>query len=1020
MMRKKHMFVISGILAIFLLGLFIFLFKWLHPDAIFPEAKNGSLDAKAWNFAKRGIIPLKGEWEFYEDKLLSPADFANGAQEADKQMLKVPGDWQGTVERAGRDGFGVGTYRLVVDVSKPDIYGLRLKKVRMSSRVFINGVDLGGSGTPSLEESVFYASNFPFYGIAKSESDKVEIIIQVASLKYLAGGIAQTPEFGPGQMLLDRRDNSRLADMVQISVMLLFTLYYVGMIKHWRTERHLMYFSLFCLGTGFFFSIDNEILLSSLFPGLSFPVLQKLIFVSVFLSFICFGLYIYAYLGLQEDRFFRWLKRVTYVFVTVACFTPNDYLRLTVPLYLLLQITTFFIIIAALFRSWRKGTTDAVYLMLGLFFLIVSWATAQFRYEIGLDNPYYMIVAPLLLVFSQAFLMSNRIQQAFIKNDRLSRQLIEYDRQKDEFMAKTSHELRTPLHGIMNLSQSLLDERGSEMGAKQREDIRLLNLVSRRLAGLVHDILDMSLIKRGQLRIRTTPVDVRMTTRFVIETLSITPISSQTVLIDDLPADLPLVWADENRLKQILYNLLENGLKFTEKGTVRISAERRGEELAISVIDTGIGIPEEARHTIFLPFEQYREEGARSAGGIGLGLSITKQLIELQGGILDMESEVGQGTRFTFTLPIARQDTELAEQRFIPEPMEKISLLPIQRSDDSSAPFSILIIDDEPSNVVILIHAVTSLGYGYTAVQRGSEALGLLQNGLKPDLALVDLMMPGVSGLDVCKEIRSSHSLSELPVLMLTASGQRGDVMASFAAGANDILQKPFELEELKARMQSLLAMKRSSEQAVRKEIDFLQAQITPHFLYNSMNALIGLSYKDVDKLRETIHHLTTYLRAKFTFSFQGQLVSFQQELELVKAYLAIEQLRFGSRLNVIYDVEDDLTCMLPPLTLQPLVENAVRHGIGPKEAGGTVWISVSNVSGDIHFKVEDDGVGMDQETLTRLEHEDGTGIGVGNVKRRLQMIYYRKLEVSSVFGQGTQVKFTIPEEFHDQSRLDR
>jgi two-component system sensor histidine kinase ChiS len=1015
---RKHLEIMLGIIVLFFVVLFFFLFDWLHPHTVFPEAREGVLDARGWNFTEQGIIPLKGEWEFYEGKLLSPADFGNSDQpQVGRRIVKVPANWKGIMASDGQDGYGAGTYRLVIQVDQPDIYSLRAKKIRMASHIYMNGTDLGGNGRTALQESGFIASNLPFFGSEKVQGSTMEIIVQAASFKIIEGGLVQTPEFGPTRLLMDRRDNSRLADMVQMATMLLFTLYYAGMFRQWRKERHLMYFSLFCLATGLFFSVDNEILLSLLLPDLPFVWLQKALFVWVFLSFMWFALYIYTYLGLGDDAIFRWLRRVNYMYIVLIILLPNEYLSSAFWLNIGLQTATFMTIFVALFRSWRKGTPDVVYLLMGVFFLVISWIFAQLRYGLALDNPYYMIVTPLLLVFSQAFLMSNRIQQAFQKNERLSKQLREYDRQKDEFLAQTSHELRTPLHGIINLSQSLLDDSADSLNTRQRENIRLVNLVGRRLAGLVHDILDMSQIQQGQLYIRATPVDIRMATRFVFEILSITPANSQTFLVDDLPEDLPLVLADENRLKQILYNLLENGLKYTEKGTVRIFAERRGEMVAISVSDTGSGIPESARKTIFLPFQQYREVGESSAGGIGLGLSITKQLVELQGGTLEMETEVGKGSCFTFTLPITHMEAK-QQQTYLPEMIESIPLSSPVQSDPAS--FTVLIIDDEPSNVKILIDAVSSLKYAYTAVQSGKEALEMLRRSFKPDLVLLDLMMPGVSGLDVCKEIRSLHSLVELPVLMLTASGQRRDMMASFSVGANDILHKPFELAELKARVQSLLFMKRASEQAVRKEIDFLQAQITPHFLYNSMNALIGLSYKDMDKLRETIHHLTTYLRAKFTFSFQGQLVSFEQELELVKAYLAIEQLRFGSRLNISYRIQHGLHCMLPPLTLQPLVENAVRHGIGSKPTGGTVEISASIIEGDVHIAVKDDGVGMAQEVLSQLNQGHGEGIGIGNVNRRLQMIYSQKLEIASEPELGTQVKFYIPEEFHAQSRLDR
>jgi sensor histidine kinase YesM len=585
-------------------------------------------------------------------------------------------------------------------------------------------------------------------------------------------------------------------------------------------------------------------------------------------------------------------------------------------------------------------------------------------------------------------------------------------------LAKTSHELRTPLHGIINLSQSLLDNKERPLSPEHRENIKLLHLIGRRLAGLVHDILDMNRIRHGQLSIHPKPVDLNMSTRFVIETLSIAPVNSEVRLVNELPAALPFVLADENRLRQILHNLLENGLKYTDRGQVSISAEVRGAMLAVSIADTGRGIPPSAMGSLFRPFFQYDEAYADSRDGIGLGLSISKQLVDLQGGQMEVQSEAGRGSRFTFTLPIAPNMADEAaaadnrEEPDAPSPSVMAQAVP-------ETAFHILIVDDEPSNLKVAMDAIGSMKHAYTAVGGGEEALAALRRK-KPDMVLLDLMMPGVSGLDVCREIRMLHGLAELPVLMLTASGQTGDIVAAFAAGANDILQKPFELAELKARVQSLLAMKSSSERAVRREMDFLQAQITPHFLYNSLNALVGLSYKDVNKLRETIQHLTVYLRAKFTFVFQSETVPLERELELVRAYLAIEQLRFGQRLKVKYSIDEKAQSLLPPLILQPIVENAVRHGIGQKPEGGTVHLIVRRSEHGLEITVEDDGVGMDEQTLVMLENGHAAGIGIGNVNRRLQMKYGRKLDISSRVGAGTQITIYITEDSDVESDTDR
>jgi signal transduction histidine kinase len=811
------------------------------------------------------------------------------------------------------------------------------------------------------------------------------------------------------------------------------------MFRQWRREPYLIYFSLFCCSLGLFFSIDNEIIAANLFPSMSFLLLQKLLFILPYFTMFFFIHYVRLYLNDQSGRYFKTFIWSSYVYLLLLIVAPNDYLITLFWFGAVLQIIGFCFIFLIIIRNRQQGV-KVYYILLGVFFLTITWIVAQTRYQLAIDSPYYLTITLVLVVLSQSFLMTDQMQGSFLKSERLAQQLLVRDRQKDEFLAKTSHELRTPLHGIINLSESLLENKETPLASEHRENIRLLHLIGRRLSGLVNDILDMNRIRYGQLNVHLKPVDLYVSTRFVMETLSIAPFKSSVRLVNELPSRLPLILADENRLRQILYNLLENGLKYTDQGSVSISAERSGALLYIAVSDTGRGIPNEAMENLFEPFFQHDDEGFRSRDGIGLGLSISKQLVELQGGHLQVESEVGIGSRFIFTLPIfldSVQEAAVAVEKSETDQLNpsytgrnkeygKWTGQPSLHQDGHALPtfsarhmplnhgemFHILIVDDEPSNLKVAMDAIDSLGHTYTTAGGGIEALETLRE-IKPDLVLLDLMMPGVSGLDICREIRTLYDLSELPVLMLTASGQTRDTIAAFSAGANDILQKPFELAELRARVQSLLAMKSSSERAIRREMDFLQAQIPPHFLYNSLNALVGLSYKDVDKLRETIHHLTTYLRAKFTFVFHGDEVPLERELELVRAYLAIEQLRFGQRLIVRYTIDEDAHILLPPLILQPIVENAVRHGIGQKPEGGTVDIIISKRDWGVEIVVEDDGVGMDEDKLKLLITGKPSGVGIHNVNRRLQMRYGRSLEIVSQPNKGTKITIYLTEARH-------
>jgi len=215
----------------------------------------------------------------------------------------------------------------------------------------------------------------------------------------------------------------------------------------------------------------------------------------------------------------------------------------------------------------------------------------------------------------------------------------------------------------------------------------------------------------------------------------------------------------------------------------------------------------------------------------------------------------------------------------------------------------------------------------------------------------------------------------------------------------------------LRARARSLLEMKRSAEEAVRSEMAFLQAQIKPHFLYNALNTIVSLSLDEPRTAHDLLLHLSRYLRGSFDFRNRERTVSLRRELELTEAYVQIERARFGERLRVRYEVEEGVNVQIPPTTLQPLVENAVRHGVTKNEAGGTVTVAIGVQDGEAVIAVEDDGPGMPYSAQAILAREsDGAGgVGLRNIHQRLLRMYGQGLQIESEAGNGTRVVFRLP-----------
>ncbi|HEX9925636.1 MAG TPA: SpoIIE family protein phosphatase, partial [Anaerolineae bacterium] len=413
----------------------------------------------------------------------------------------------------------------------------------------------------------------------------------------------------------------------------------------------------------------------------------------------------------------------------------------------------------------------------------------------------------------------------------IAHQLRHIDRLKDEFLANTSHELRTPLNGIIGLAESLIDGVAGQLPEKASQDLEMIISSGRRLTNLVNDVLDASKLKHQQLELQLRPVDMKSMTDVVL-TLCQPLVGSKAVeLINKIGPNTPPVQADENRVQQIMYNLVGNAIKFTEAGRVEVSAEVAPEDsaedghLAVTVTDSGIGIPADKLERIFESFEQADGSTAREYGGTGLGLTITRQLVELHGGRISVASDINKGSRFTFTLPLSTEQppqpgpttngagvlpkTQVA--RLTGQAMLQVEEDKPSRSARRPLKIDnacIMVVDDEPINLQVLSNYLSLQNCTITPAMSGMEALQLIDNGLEPDLILLDVMMPRMSGYEVCRKLRETYSPLELPILILTAKNQTKDLVAGLEAGANDYLPKPFGKEELLARVKTLLTLK--------------------------------------------------------------------------------------------------------------------------------------------------------------------------------------------------------------------
>ncbi len=934
-----------------------------------PDVVNGVLDLRGWDADRDGPIVLD-TWEFFGNQLLSGADFEGADPPRSDAYLQAPGRWTGLPTPDGpMPAWGYGTLALELILPSPSKdLALSFGNMMTAFELDIGAEHAGGLGTVGTTRDTTYGLIGQTLFDVPDGLERVRLTIRLSNYAERRGGGWRDPiEFGSKPYLSAADTNNLKLAWFVGGIMVIFGLYHLGLFAMRPSDRSALWFGLFCLAL-----FERAFTLwYGFFPELAGQELFWLVHrVTAFTSFIgCVLLVLYTASLFPHDMS-GYLYKFEVIFgtaMTLFIFLPGDIWSYPLIangmalLWLVILLHVTYVAVMVVIRRRDESTLFAIGWFGCMPLLGLTVLNLLDLVETGDLGQYGL----LLFVVMQALLLSRRFSRSFSRVETLSEQLTannerlqRLDELKNQFLANTSHELRTPLNGIIGMTEALRAGSKGPVSAGVDQSLSMIAASGRRLATLVNDILDAEKLRNRDITLSRRAVDLHEAAEVVLQlSQSIGGGNQDVVLRNDVPTDLAYVDADENRLQQILQNLVGNAIKFTQAGSVSVGARDDGEAVEIWVEDTGIGIPEDKFDAIFRSFEQVDASTEREYGGTGLGLAITRRLVELHGGTITVTSELGKGSRFTFTLkkagtltkagagradvPALAPDKEGKPGQTPPRPIV-LPTTPLtaaangegqppngqspagQPPDGQAADApsgngngshpSVLVVDDDEINRHVVANFLGLEAYNVLEAENGEAALAMMRD-TPPDLVLLDIMMPRMNGYEVCRQIRTERDESNLPIIFLSARDRTEDLVTGFKSGANDYVPKPVAGPELLTRVATHLKLLRIQAQMIQKEKLATIGQVATgivHDFKNSINVIRGYAEMIAEESGDKDREMT---------GFASTITSEAERINAM-AYEILDYAQGGMRLDREDITTDDFLA---------LVETAIRPAFGLK-----------------------------------------------------------------------------------------
>lgn len=795
------------------------------------QAERGVIDLKNFDFEQNSLVSLRGEWEFYWNELLTPEELTGLKTE---NYIQIPAGWKGynLADYGKLPGEGYATFRFIIKTGDNlPALALKLNGAGTAYKLWINGKPVSENGVVAKDKKNFRPEARPdVVSFENNKNNSVELVIQAANFAHRDGGLWTDIKLGKESFVRKTREMNLGESLFFCGTLLFMSLYHLTLYITRPKDKAIFFCAILAFLIAARAMAMGEIPFLLFMPGLSWYTIYSIQYLAFYLAVpTLFQFVKLLYPSCLPAKFTKFCWLIGAIFTaTVILFKSNIYTQFIL-VYEIFTLATFLYTLAAIFfmiiRTRRK---EDIFFFLGFFIIFLGAAHDVLVVNYIFHNSYMMEEALFIFMLFQTCFLAMRYTNAFKIIENLSEELEEYshdleekvrlkthdinlakeeadaaNRAKSEFLAIVSHEIRTPMNCIIGMNELLFK---TPLTDEQKEYAGIILESSEQLMLVLGDVLDFSKIEKGELILEEIGFDIYEQARLMQGMIEPLAVKKGLVFASEIDGNMPRVLkGDLLRLRQILLNLLNNSLKFTEHGAIYLkiclcpesrfdlpAPDEKQVKLHFEVEDTGIGIDPVAIGQIFEPFSQGDASATRKYGGTGLGLSICKRLTEAMGGKISVESILGKGSCFKFTLPFTLTDQEII--------LEKKSESSFAGVFDDKTP--VLIVDDFEFNRKTLILQLRKLGLSCETASDGKEALKMTKER-EYALILLDLNMPDIDGYETARQMRNLGV--NTPIIAFTANVLPDEDSKILAAGMNGFLKKPLTLEELGEMLKNYL-----------------------------------------------------------------------------------------------------------------------------------------------------------------------------------------------------------------------